>query len=64
MGYGGGMLWFLIMGALLVIPFWRLLPRWGIPAWVALLALVPIGALILLWVIAFKDDISGRSGKA
>ncbi len=64
MGYGGGMLWFLIMGALLVIPFWRLLPRSGIPAWVALLALVPIGALILLWIIAFKDDITGRSGKA
>lgn len=64
MGYGGGMLWFLIMGALLVIPFWRLLPRWGIPAWVAFLALVPIGALILLWIIAFKDDITGRPGKA
>jgi hypothetical protein len=40
---------------LVVIPFWCLLPRAGIAAPWALLAAVPvIGALGLLWVIAFR----------
>jgi len=58
-GMGGGFFWLLIMAALLVIPFWRILPRFGIPNWVALVAVIPIGALILLWVVAFKDQIDG-----
>ena len=47
MGYGMGgygMLWFLIIAALLVIPFWRLLPKFGIPNWVSLAAIIPLGA--------------------
>ena len=60
---GGGLIGWLIVSALLVIPFWRLLPRYGIPAPVALVAVIPIGALVLLWVIAFKDEIGpGRRG--
>jgi len=60
--YGGGMwIWGLVMAALLVVPFWRILPRHGIPNWVALVAIIPLGALILLWVVAFKDKISGDS---
>ncbi len=60
--YGGGMwIWGLVMAALLVVPFWRILPRHGIPNWVALAAIIPLGALILLWVVAFKDKISGDS---
>ena len=58
---GGGFLWFLIAGALVVVPFWRLLPRFGIPNWVALFAVIPLVALILLWVMAFKDDLGGGS---
>ncbi len=54
----------LFMAALLVIPFWRLLPRAGMPAPVALVAAIPLGAVILLWVMAFKrwplDDVSER----
>jgi hypothetical protein len=53
---GGGLLWFLILAALLVVPFWKLLPRFGIPAPVALVAIIPLGALVLLWIIAFKDN--------
>lgn len=56
-GFGFG-LWFVILAALVVVPFWRILPRHGIPAWVSLVAILPIGALILLWVVAFKDDVS------
>ena len=56
---GGGLLWFLIVGLLIVVPFWRLLPRFGIPSWVAIFTLFPLVALILLWVMAFKDKIDG-----
>ncbi len=56
---GGGLIWLVLFGALIVIPFWRLLPRFDIPNWVALVAIVPLGALILLWVMAFKDKLDG-----
>ena len=54
----------LIGAILLVVPFWFLLPRAGIPAPVALVAFIPICAIILLWVLAFKkwpsENISER----
>ncbi|MCZ0811923.1 MAG: hypothetical protein ACQEVT_15200 [Pseudomonadota bacterium] len=56
---GGGMIFFLVMAVLVVIPFWRLLPKFGIPSWVALVAIIPLGALVLLWVMAFRDKIGG-----
>ncbi len=64
MGYGGygyssGLIWMLILAALVIVPFWRILPRAGIPSWVAIFAVIPLGALILLWVVAFKDTLSG-----
>lgn len=59
---GGGVIWFLIGAVLLVVPFWKILPRHGIPNWVALFAAIPLVALILLWVVAFKDDVQ-RSGR-
>jgi hypothetical protein len=49
-----GALWMLIFAALIVIPFWRLLPDYGLPRWVAVLAVLPFVALILLWVMAFR----------
>ncbi|KPP85627.1 MAG: Protein of unknown function (DUF2583) [Rhodobacteraceae bacterium HLUCCO07] len=62
-GMGGmGLIWFIVFAALVVIPFWRLLPRFGIPNWVSLVAVIPLGALILLWVMAFKDKIGGGRG--
>ena len=54
-----GLLWFVVFAALVVIPFWRLLPRFGIPNWVSLVAIIPLAALVLLWVMAFKDKIDG-----
>lgn len=54
---GGGLIWFVILAALVVVPFWRLLPRYGIPSWVALAAIIPLGAIVLLWVMAFKDEL-------
>ncbi|WP_246175746.1 hypothetical protein [Roseovarius bejariae] len=56
---GGGLLFMLVMAVLVVVPFWRLLPKFGIPNWVALAAIIPFGALVLLWVMAFRDKIDG-----
>jgi len=59
---GGGLVLLLVFAALIVIPFWRLLPRFGIPNWVSLVAIIPLGALILLWVMAFRDKLDGGRG--
>ncbi len=55
----GGFLWFLIGGLLVVYPFSRILPRAGLSPWWALAAFVPIGAIVLLWVVAFRDWAEG-----
>jgi hypothetical protein len=59
---GGGLIVMAIFAALVVIPFWRLLPKFGIPNWVALAAIIPLGALVLLWVMAFRDRLDGGRG--
>ena len=62
MGMGGGnLLWLLVIGVLIVVPFWKLLPRYGISKYFALLAVLPAIALVMLWIMAFKDDIDGGS---
>ncbi len=50
-----GMLMMLIVALALVIPFWKLLPRFGYSAWIAVFATIPLGALVLLWLMAFTD---------
>jgi hypothetical protein len=57
---GSGLFWFLIVAVLVVVPFWKLLPRYGLSKYFALLAIIPAIALVLLWIIAFKDDLEGR----
>jgi len=65
MYYGGGFsIWFLIMAVLLIVPFWKILPRHGIPNWVAIFAAFPFVALILLWIVAFKDELSGSGSES
>ena len=56
---GGNLIWFVLIAILVVIPFWKLLPRYGMSPYFALLAVMPAIALVLLWIIAFKDDIDG-----
>ncbi|PWE34130.1 hypothetical protein DDZ14_01910 [Maritimibacter sp. 55A14] len=58
---GGGLVWLLIYAILVVVPFWRLLPKFGIPNWISLVAIIPLGALILLWIMAFRDKLGGRA---
>ncbi|PKP67227.1 MAG: hypothetical protein CVT86_02125 [Alphaproteobacteria bacterium HGW-Alphaproteobacteria-8] len=50
----GGVLMLLVVVIAQVVPFWRLLPRAGIPSLVALLAIFPLVSLVLLWIMAFK----------
>lgn len=59
--FGGNLIWFLVIGILVVVPFWKLLPRYGVSKYFALLAVIPAIALVLLWIMAFKDDIDGGS---
>ncbi len=45
----------LVAAALVAFPFSRILPRVGIDPWVSLVAVIPLGAVILLWVVAFRN---------
>jgi hypothetical protein len=58
---GGSLIWMLIAAVVIVIPFWRLLPKFGFPNWVALIAVFPLAAVVLLWAMAFKDGKDGKS---
>ena len=51
-----GLLLVIVMLALVVAPFWILLPKFRIPAPVALVAIIPLGALILLWIMALRSQ--------
>lgn len=59
MGGGLPVLFAMIWVVLLVTPFWKLLPRYGMSKWFAPLAALPAIALVFLWIIAFKDEIEG-----
>ena len=48
-----GLLWVLVAVAT-VIPMLKLLPHFGIEKWWALIAIVPLGALILIWWMSAK----------
>jgi hypothetical protein len=50
-----GLMMMVIIAIALVFPFWKLLPRFGFPAWLAVFAIIPLGALILLWILALSD---------
>ncbi|MEO0831193.1 MAG: hypothetical protein ACU0GG_10840 [Paracoccaceae bacterium] len=42
------------------VPLWKLLPRSGMSPYFAIMAIVPAVGIILLWIVAFKDDIEGE----
>ena len=45
----------LLIAAVLVVPFWKIFPRAGWPAPLALLMFIPVLNWVLLWVLAFKS---------
>ena len=52
-----GLLFVILLGVLWTVPFWKILPRYGINKYVSLICLIPwlgsIASLVLLWIIAF-----------
>ena len=36
-------------------PFWRSLPKFGFSKWLSLIAIIPVGAVILIWILAFSE---------
>lgn len=54
MGFSG-LLAMLVMAVLLVVPFWKLLPKFGYSSWISLVAIIPLGALVLIWILAFSE---------
>lgn len=51
---GGGIIWMLIVGTLLVIPFWKLCTRVGYPGPLGLLILIPLVNLAFIYFLAFS----------
>jgi hypothetical protein len=45
--------WLIISALLFVMPFWKICGRAGFRPALSLIALIPGGILVLLWVIAF-----------
>ncbi|HTC14912.1 MAG TPA: hypothetical protein VK695_03825 [Steroidobacteraceae bacterium] len=44
-----------LIGAILVIiPFWRILPRLGYNSWMSLLLVIPLVNIIFLYIVAFS----------
>lgn len=49
-----GSVWMILIGILLVIPFWRLCQRLGFPGALSLLVLVPLANIFLIYFLAFS----------
>ena len=56
------MIWLVLLSAAFVVPFWKLLPQYGIPSWWAAVAVIPIGTLVLLYIMAFVVEPKGGQG--
>lgn len=52
---GFGPFMFLVMAALVVVPFWRIFAKAGFSSWLSLLMLVPVVNIIALYYLAFSD---------
>ncbi len=47
---------FLILAALTIIPLMKLLPLFDLNPWWALVVIVPLGLIVLLWIMAARID--------
>ena len=54
------MFWVALFMAAFVVPFWKLLPGYGIASAWALVAIFPLGALALLYLMAFGPRADDR----
>ncbi len=51
----GGFLMALLFGLIIVIPFWKIFDRVGLPSWLAVLMIVPVLNLVLMYYLAFTE---------
>ena len=52
--------WYLLSAVILIAPFYKLLPAAGYSKYLAFGALIlPAGAVILLWLLAYGDKLKG-----
>lgn len=58
-----GVLVILIAIILAVVPFWKLLPKFGLSKWLILFLLLPVGWLILLWIMALREPVVQDKGR-
>ena len=47
----------IIFSVIWIVPFWILLPKFGLSKWISLAAFLPFVGFILLWVIAFRTPV-------
>ncbi len=52
-----GLLLLLVIAFIMVFPFWKLLPKFGFPKWLALLAIIPVFQVIFVWMMAFSEPV-------
>lgn len=50
-------LWWILTSVVTVIPLWILAPNYRLPPFAALVALIPFGSIVLLYVFAFRDSL-------
>jgi hypothetical protein len=50
---GMGLLWMIVLGIVMVVPFWRISQKAGYPGVLALLVLVPLVNLAFFYFLAF-----------
>jgi hypothetical protein len=58
--------WIVLLGyiASVTVPFFRIFPRAGIPAWIGVFGVVPLVPLIFLWILAFMKWPQDGAGSA
>lgn len=49
---------YLLFAVLTVIPFWHLCPRYRLSSWLALISILPFGAIALLWTFVYRDRLT------
>jgi hypothetical protein len=49
------MLFMLVGFAIIIVPFWFICKKAGFSPWLSLLNIIPVGNLVLLYVLAFAD---------
>jgi hypothetical protein len=45
---------FVALGAVTMVPSWRILRRTGLSPWWSLLSLMPLGTIPVLWIVAYS----------